>query len=135
MKANELTVGQRATLTRQVTAEAIAEFAAVSGDTNPVHLDEGYASQTVFGGRVAHGMMVASYFSALLGNHLPGVGTIYLSQSVRFLKPVRINDTITAEVEVLAVDCSKNRATLRTRCFNQDGVDVLLGEAVVLCPA
>src|SRR5213078_4678092 len=100
-----------------VGAGDIEAFAAVSGDVNPVHLDEAYAKATPFGGRIAHGMLGAAYISAVLGNKLPGPGAIYLSQSLRFRRPVRIGDPVTAKVTVKALDADKGHATLTTACL------------------
>jgi len=130
---DELTVGQSAETTRTVTAADIEAFAAVSGDTNPVHLDEAYAKSTVFGERIAHGMLAASYISALLGVKLPGRGAIYMSQTLRFRRPVKVGDKVTARVTVAALDPNKNRATLETVCL-VDGRAVLDGEALVMVP-
>jgi len=129
---DELSVGQSAEITRVVGAGDIEAFAAVSGDVNPVHLDDVYAKATPFGGRIAHGMLSAAYISAVLGNRLPGPGAIYLSQSLKFVKPVRAGDTITARVDVLEVLRERNRARLRTVCVNQRGEEVLSGEAWVM---
>lgn len=109
-------------------------FAQASGDHNPVHLDDDYASQTQFGKRIAHGMLTVSVISAILGNDLPGQGTIYLGQEVKFKAPVMIGDTITATVELIKYREDKKIATFRTYATNQDGKVVLDGEAVVLAP-
>lgn len=129
----DLTVGQSADLTRAVTAGDIDAFAAVSGDTNPVHLDEDYAKATTFQGRIAHGMLSAAYISAVLGTQLPGPGAIYLSQSLRFRRPVRIGDAVTARVTVQALDERRGHVTLATLC-QVDGRTVVDGEAVVMVP-
>jgi 3-hydroxybutyryl-CoA dehydratase len=123
-------IGARAEYVRTITEEHIVRFAEVSGDYNPVHLDEEYAARTPFGGRIAHGALSASFISAVLGNELPGPGAIYLSQTLKFLAPVRIGDTVTASVEVIALREEKRIITLRTDCTNQHGVLVLTGEAV-----
>lgn len=127
-------IGARASRTKQITDADIRAFAAASGDTNSVHLDEEYAKTTRFGRRIAHGMLTASLISAVLGNDLPGIGTIYLSQTVNFKAPVYLDDTITATVEVTAFREEKRIATLHTTCTNQDGVVVLEGEATVIAP-
>lgn len=127
----ELRVGEKAFLTRKITEEDINNFARATGDLNPVHLDEAYAQNTVFRGRIAHGMLTASLFSNLLAMQLPGAGTVYLAQTLNFKRPVRINDTITAEVEVIGLDLEKGRVTMATRCRNQEDKVVLEGEAVV----
>ncbi len=126
-------IGARAEYTRTVTENDIVRFAEVSGDHNPVHLDEEYAASTPFRGRIAHGILSASFISAILGNNLPGPGTIYLGQTLKFLAPVRIGDTITASVEVIALREDKRIVTLRTDCINQDAVLVLTGEATTRC--
>jgi 3-hydroxybutyryl-CoA dehydratase len=123
--------GQSASRTSEITDEMVRTFAAVTGDTNPVHLDEAYAAGTTFGRRIAHGMLVAGMISATLANDLPGPGTIYLGQSLKFKQPVYPGDTITARVEVLSVRPDKPIVTLGTICTNQDGDVVLEGEAVV----
>src|SRR5579864_6975087 len=104
-------------------------FAAASGDTNPIHLDDAAAAGSRFGGRVAHGMLVASFISAVLGTDLPGPGSIYLSQTLRFLAPVRPNDTVIVRVTVLEVVLDRRRVRLETVCRNQQGQVVLSGEA------
>jgi 3-hydroxybutyryl-CoA dehydratase len=106
----------------------------VTGDTNPIHLNETYAEGTIFKTRIAHGMLLAGYISALLGNRFPGPGTIYLKQELQFLAPVPIGDTVTIRVEVKELDVPKNRITLRTSCMNQNGVTVLDGLALVMAP-
>jgi len=135
MSIHDYQIGDRSTFTRQITKEAIETFAAISGDTNPVHLDDEYAAQTMFKGRIAYGMLVAGLISTVIGTQLPGNGTIYLSQSLKFVKPVWVDDTVTAEVEVTAVDPDKNRLSLSTRCKNQHGEEVITGEAVVMPPS
>jgi 3-hydroxybutyryl-CoA dehydratase len=127
-------VGASAQRTRTFADDAVALFALASGDENPIHLDEDYASRSPFRRRIAHGMLTASLISAVLGNDLPGHGSIYLSQTLRFVAPVFIGDTITARVEVVATREDKRLVTLRTECFNQDGAVVLTGEALVKYP-
>jgi acyl dehydratase len=131
----KLEIGMSASRTRIITAEDVELFARVSGDTNPVHLDEAYAAQSQFGRRVAHGMLTLSLISAILGNDLPGVGTVYLGQEVRFRAPVFIGDTVQAIVELKSYREEKRIATFTTTCTNQDGTVVLTGEAVVIAPA
>ena len=126
-------IGRRAEYTRTITEDDIERFAEVSGDHNPVHLDAEYAARTPFRGRIAHGILSAAFISAVLGNDLPGPGTIYLGQTLKFLAPVRIGDTITASVEVITVREEKRIVTLRTDCTNQNGAVVLTGEAVMKC--
>ena len=129
----DLSVGQSAERDRTVAEADIQGFAEVSGDFNPVHMDEAYAATTMFKGRIAHGMLGASYLSALLAGDLPGPGSVYLSQSLQFLRPVRIGDAVTAKVTVLAIDPDKARVTLETVC-SVAGKAVIKGEAVVMVP-
>ncbi len=126
-------VGDRAEFEKKVTAEDITRFAEVTGDRNPLHLDPEYAAKTRFGRCVAHGMLSAGFISAALGARLaPNCCVIYLSQSLRFLRPVNIGDTVRAVVEVKGVDPQKRIVTVKTDCLNQDGEPVVTGEAVVL---
>ena len=124
-------IGARATKVRTITADDIVRFAEVSGDRNPVHLDAAYAARSLFGQRIAHGFLIGSMISALLGMELPGKGSIYLGQTLKFLAPVHVGDTVTASVEVIGVRAEKRIITLRTDCTNQNGVLVLTGEAVI----
>src|SRR5580692_460767 len=130
---DELTVGQNAELTRTVAEGDLAAFAAVTGDNNPIHLDEAYAAATPFKGRIAHGMLSAGYISAVLGTTLPGPGAIYVSQTLSFRRPVRIGDEVTAEVKVTAIDPARGRVTFATQCVVA-GKTVVEGEAVVVVP-
>lgn len=127
-------IGDRASLTKTFTDEDVRQFAAISGDENPVHLDDEYAAQTPFKKRIAHGMLTAGLISAVLGTRLPGEGSIYISQSLHFRAPVYINDTLTARVEVVKIHERKPIITLMTVCTNQDDVLVLEGEAALLAP-
>lgn len=129
----DLNLGQSANLSRVVSAADIDAFAAVTGDDNPVHLDETYAAATRFGGRIAHGMLSAGYISAILGAHMPGPGAIYLSQTLRFRRPVRIGDTVVASATITEIDTARARVTLKTVCTVEGDV-VVDGEAVVLAP-
>jgi 3-hydroxybutyryl-CoA dehydratase len=129
----DLTVGQSAEITHVVEATDIDAFAAVSGDSNPVHLDQAYAATTPFGGRIAHGMLSAAYISAVLGTKMPGPGAIYLSQTLKFRRPVRIGDAVTARVSVAGLDERRGHATLSTLAI-VDGRNVVEGEAVVMVP-
>lgn len=131
---DELKIGDSAHISKTITEEDIELFARATGDFNPVHLDEAYAQKTMFKGRIAHGLLSAGLFSAILGNILPGHGTIYLSQEIKFLAPVRIGDTITATVDVLELIPEKNRSKLRTSCMNQDGKLLADGTAWVMPP-
>jgi 3-hydroxybutyryl-CoA dehydratase len=130
----KLDIGMKASRTKTFTDEDVRGFAQISGDTNPVHLDDDYAAATRFGRRLVHGMLTASLLSAALANDLPGEGTIYMSQTLQFKAPVFIGDTITATVEVIKYREERRIATLATTCTNQDGKVVLEGEAVVLVP-
>ena len=130
---DELTVGQTAEMSRVVGAADIEAFAEVSGDNNPVHLDEAYAKATTFGERIAHGMLSASYISAILGTRLPGPGCIYLSQSLRFRRPVKIGDLVVARVVVKTLDDARGHVTLETAC-EVAGKTVVDGEALVIAP-
>jgi 3-hydroxybutyryl-CoA dehydratase len=127
-----LEVGASAEVSRTITDEDIRAFAEVSGDHNPVHLDDEYAAATRFGRRIAHGMLGASMLSAVIADRLPGRGAVYLSQSLRFTAPVYPGDTVTARVTVKAVRADKPVVTLETVCENQHGQRVIEGEAVVL---
>lgn len=124
--------GEKASRTTTITDDMIRAFAVLTGDSNPVHLDDAYAATTRFGRRIAHGMIAAGLISAALANDLPGPGTVYLSQSLQFKAPVYPGDTITTTVEVKSVRPDKPIATLVTVCKNQEDVVVLEGEAVVL---
>ena len=125
-------VGQTASITRTVTGAEIGAFAWATGDTNPIHMDEAYASTTRFGSRIAHGMLVGSYISALLGTEFPGPGTIYMSQGMRFMRPVYVGDTVRVVATVTAYRPDKQILTIRTDCYNQRGEHVITGEAVCL---
>ena len=126
----QLKIGDRASLSKTISEQDVLDFARLSLDTNPLHLDEEYARQTRFGGRIVHGMLGASLISAVIGTQLGG--PIYLSQSLKFLKPITIGETITAAVEVIAVRADKNIATLSTVVTNAHGERVIEGEALVL---
>jgi 3-hydroxybutyryl-CoA dehydratase len=128
----EFFIGQSASLTRTVTAEEVETFARATGDTNPVHLDEAYAATTRFGRRIAHGMLIASYISALLGTKFPGPGTIYMSQALKFLRPVFLGDDVTVTATVSAYRPERAILTLDAAVRNQHGEKVLGGEAVCL---
>jgi len=130
MKYKEIQIGYSAENNKTITEEDIVKFAEVSGDFNPVHMDEEFAKTTMFKGRIAHGMLSVSYISATLARELPGA--IYLKQTVMFKKPVRIADTITTKVEVISKNDEKKRLTLKTTCFNQHEEIVVAGEALVM---
>ncbi len=125
-------VGDTASLSKVITERDIEMFGEVSLDKNPVHFDEDYAAKTRFGGRIAHGMISAGLISAVVGTQLPGPGSIYLSQTLKFRAPVRIGDTLTATVTVTAVRDDKPIVALDTVCTVQSGDKVTVGEAVIL---
>ena len=129
----DLAVGQTASLGKTITEADILMFSAVSTDTNPVHLNAEAARESVFGERIAHGMLSAGLISAVLGTRLPGPGTIYMGQTLRFRAPVKIGDTVTATAEITALDPAKKRATLKTTC-SVAGKTVIEGEAIVQVP-
>jgi 3-hydroxybutyryl-CoA dehydratase len=126
-------IGDKATFTRTVTEDDVVAFARVTGDNQPLHLDDAFAAKTRFKKRIAHGMLSAGFISAVLGTKLaPQSVVVYLSQQMRFRLPVAIGDTITAEAEVTAIDPEKRIVTVRTDCLNQNGEAVVKGEATVL---
>ena len=129
---DQLNIGEKASLKKQITEADVLRFAEVTGDKNPIHIDAEYARQTRFKERIAHGMLTASLISAVIGTRLPGSGNIYVSQSLEFKAPVKFGDVIEAEVEIIEKIPERNRVRLRTVCRNQDGTVVLEGEAVVL---
>jgi 3-hydroxybutyryl-CoA dehydratase len=129
-----LKVGDRARFSKTVSEADIYLYAGVTGDLNPAHVNEEYAKGTFFKTRIAHGMLTVGFISAAMARDLPGPGTVYLSQQVRFRAPVHIGDTITAVVEVLELDREKNRARMKTVCINQEGTTVVDGEALVSPP-
>lgn len=131
---DQLEVGQKASFTKTVTEADVYNFAGVTGDFNPAHMNEEYAKSTAFKTRIAHGMLSAGFISAVLGTQLPGPGTIYLNQDLRFTKPVQFGDTITATITVDELIKEKNRAILKTVCTNQDGDVVVEGVAKVMPP-
>ena len=130
----DLRLGQKASFGKTITESDIVLFAAVTGDTNPMHLNAESAKNTIFGERIAHGMLAAGLVTKVLGTQLPGPGTIYLSQPLKFRAPVRIGQTVTATVEVVALHPERHRATLHTLCV-VEGEPVLEGEAYVSVPA
>ena len=132
---DEISIGQVARMSRQLTIADIQAFAAVSGDTNPAHLDADYANDTVFHGVIAHGMWSGALISALLGTEFPGPGTIYVNQDLHFIRPVRIGDTLTVTVTVSAKEDAKKRLTLDCDVINQHGEKVVTGVAIVMAPS
>lgn len=131
---SQLSVGQSYETSFAITAELIEGFAEVTGDHNPIHLDDEYASRSIFKQRVAQGMLQAGLLSGVLGCHFPGVGTIYLSQTLKFIKPVFIEDHITLRLEILEINSEKNDVRLETLITNQKGEVVITGEALVKPP-
>ena len=135
MTINEMTVGQQASFTKTVTETDVYLFAGITGDLNPAHINQVASEKTMFKGRIAHGMLSAGFISNVLGMKLPGPGTIYLSQELKFTKPVYIGDTVTATATVIEKIEAKNRLILETICTNQKGDVVIKGQAVVMPPA
>ncbi|WP_066890894.1 MaoC family dehydratase [Clostridium nigeriense] len=130
----EINIGDKSSYSRTVSEADVILFGGVSGDLNPAHFNEEYSKETMFKGRIAHGMLSASYISTVLGMNLPGPGTIYLSQDLKFTSPVKFGDTITATVEVIEKIEEKNRIILETICVNQRGEVVVKGKAMVMPP-
>ena len=134
MRIDEITVGMTAEHAKTVTEADVVLFAGITGDFNPVHVDAEAAAKSRFGARIAHGMLSAGFVSAVIAMKLPGPGSIYMSQSLRFTRPVMIGDTVTARVEVVEVMEAKKRIRLTTVCRNQRGEMVLDGEALMMVP-
>ena len=130
----DIEMGMTRYLRKTVTDADIEMFAEVSTDRNPVHLDDDYAQDTIFEGRIAHGMLTAGLISAVIGGQLPGHGTVYMGQTLKFLAPVRPGDMVYAEVKVIDIDLTKRRVRLDCHC-SVDGKRVLAGEAMVLAPS
>ena len=130
----ELKIGDTAEFAKTVSESDIYLYAGITGDFNPAHINEDYAKNTFFKTRIAHGMLSAGFISTVIGTKLPGTGSIYVKQDLRFLAPVRIGDTITARVEIIEIIAEKKRVRLKTTCINQEGIQVLDGEAVVSPP-
>ena len=131
---DEIKMGDSAQFSKTISESDIYLFAGITGDLNPAHIDEEYAKNTFFETRIAHGILTAGFISTILGTKLPGPGTIYMRQELKFLAPVRIGDTITARAEVVELNSEKNRVKLKTVCTNQQGTTVLEGEALVSPP-
>jgi len=131
---DELEVGDSSEFSKTISEADVYMYAGISGDLNPAHINEVYAQGTFFKNRIAHRMLTASFISAVIGMQLPGPGTIYMGQTLEFLAPVRINDTVTAKVEVLEKIDDKKRVRLATTCINQDGTKLISGEALVSPP-
>ena len=130
----ELKVGEQASFSKTISESDVYLYAGITGDFNPAHVNEAYAQTTAFKTRIAHGMLTAGFISTLLGTRLPGPGSIYLSQNLKFLAPVTIGDTITATVEVIEILTERKRVRLKTTCANQQGTIVLDGEALISPP-
>ncbi len=131
---DEIRIGDTAEFTKTISESDIYLFAGVTGDLNPAHINESYAKQTFFKTRIAHGMLLAGFISAVIGTKLPGPGTVYVRQELKFLAPARIGDTVTARVEVTQMQSEKNRIILRTTCTNQENTLIMDGEALVSPP-
>ncbi|WP_028452059.1 MaoC family dehydratase [Chitinilyticum aquatile] len=129
----DLTIGLMAEYRKTITETDVVLFAGLTGDNNPMHIDEEFASGTRFGGRIIHGMLTASMLSSVIGMKLPGPGCIYMAQNLRFIKPVKIGDTVSAQATVLEIYPEKQRVKLLTECYVR-GVKVLEGDALVWVP-
>lgn len=131
---DELVLGQSAQFSKTISESDVYLYAGITGDFNPAHINQAYAEKTKFKTRIAHGMLTAGFISNLLGTQLPGPGSIYLQQTLNFMAPVVIGDTVTATVEVIEILVEKKRVRMKTICTNQEGTVVLEGEAVVSPP-
>ena len=131
MTFNELYVGQKASVQKTFTAADVTAFAGISLDVNPIHMSDKYAESTIFGKRIVHGILTSGLISAVLANKLPGPGTIYLGQELKFVSPVYLGDDIVAEVEIVEIREDKKIIKLDTTCYNQDGKKVITGLATV----
>lgn len=127
-KFDDLEVGHKASLTKTITEQDLSRFIEITGDTNPLHVDDAFARQTFFGQRIAHGMLSASLFSTLVGMHIPGTGAIYKSQTIEFLRPVFIGDTLTAWFEIKEINQAEEEVVIKSWIENQDGNVVIEGE-------
>ncbi|WMJ79503.1 MaoC family dehydratase [Clostridium sp. MB40-C1] len=131
---DQIKIGDKASFTKTMSETDVYLFAGISGDLNPAHVNQVESEKTMFKGRICHGMLVSSLISTVLGMYLPGPGTIYMSQEVKFLAPVRMGDTVTATAEVIERNEQKNRLVLKTTVTNQDGKVVIDGQAMVMPP-
>lgn len=131
---DQIKVGDKTSVVKTIGESDVYLFAGITGDLNPAHTNQVAAQQSMFKGRIAHGILISGFISTCLGMQLPGPGTIYLSQNLRFTAPVYFGDTITAEVEAIEVITEKNRVKFKTVCTNQDGKVVIDGEAMVMPP-
>ena len=129
---DQLKIGQKASFAKTVTETDVYLFAGITGDINPIHINQEYANNSIFKDRIAHGMLSAGFISAVIGVQLPGPGSIYSGQTLKFLAPVHIGDTITATVEIIEIVAEKGKVILKTTCVNQDGKAVLDGEATIV---
>lgn len=127
-------IGQSASFEKCITDEEVRKFADISGDDNPVHLNEEYAKDSIFGQRIVHGILVSGLISKVIGTQLPGNGTIYLSQNLKFIKPVYVGETVKAEVVIKDIITEKRRMVLETKVYRQNAECVLTGEALVMLP-
>lgn len=130
----ELNIGDKASFQKTITETDVYLYAGITGDLNPAHINQVESEKSMFHGRIAHGMLTAGLVSAVLGMQLPGPGSIYLGQELKFMAPVKIGDTIKAEVEIIEKFEEKNRIKLSTVCTNQNGVEVLIGVATIMPP-
>lgn len=129
---NEIEIGEEASFTKTISETDVYNYAGVTGDFNPAHINESFAKKSMFGGRIAHGMLSAGLISTVLGTKLPGPGCIYVSQDLKFTSPVHFGDTITAKVKVINKNVEKNRVELETKCIKQDEDVVIKGNAVLM---
>ena len=134
LSIKELSIGDKACFQKTITETDVYLYAGITGDLNPAHINQVEAEKTMFQGRIAHGMLTAGLVSAVIGMQLPGPGSIYLGQELKFMAPVRMGDTIKAEVEIIEKLDEKNRIKLNTICTNQNGVEVLKGVATIMPP-
>lgn len=132
MQFSDLKIGMKESISKTITETDIILFAGITTDVNPAHINEEYAKTTMFKHRIAHGMLGAGLISAVLGTRLPGEGSIYLGQELKFLAPVYAEDTITATVQIIELIPEKNRVILKTVCTNQDGIEVITGKATLM---
>lgn len=131
---DKIQLGNKVSIAKTISESDVYLFAGITGDLNPAHVNQIKSENTIFRGRIAHGILVSGLISACLGMHLPGPGTIYMGQQLKFTAPVHIGDTIKAEVEVIDINIPKNRIKLKTTCINQFGKTVIEGEALVMPP-
>ena len=133
-RIDDLQIGERASFSKTISESDVYLFAGITGDFNPAHVNRPYAEKTFFKARIAHGILVAGLLSAVMANHLPGPGTVYIHQDLHFTAPVYIGDTVTARVEIRSIDLGHNRVELQTTCINQNGETVVDGQATVSPP-